>query len=53
MKVVVQSPDYPMQCMLGLYEFADGPEPPSPPDAYPKTASVEWFRGWRRPGDRA
>lgn len=46
-KVVEQSPDYPMQCMLGLYEFAEGPEPPSPPDSYPKTVAIEWFRGWR------
>ena len=47
-KVVEQSPDYAMQCMLGIYEFADGPEPPSPPDDYPKEFVVEWFRGWRR-----
>jgi Glycosyl hydrolases family 16 len=46
-KVVDQSPDYPMQFMLSLYEFADGPEPASPADRYPKVAVVEHFRGWR------
>ncbi|HSL76955.1 MAG TPA: glycoside hydrolase family 16 protein [Candidatus Limnocylindrales bacterium] len=46
-KVVEQSPAYPMQFMLSLYEFADGPEPASPRDAYPKVAIVERFRGWR------
>lgn len=47
-KVVPQSPAYPMQFMLGIYEFADGPEPPSPAAAYPKTLKVDWFRGCRR-----
>jgi hypothetical protein len=47
-KVVPQSPAYPMQFLLGLYEFADGPEPPSPTASYPKTVSVDWFRGYRR-----
>jgi hypothetical protein len=46
-KVAEQSPAYPMQFMLSLYEFADGPDPPSPPDAYPKIAVVERFRGSR------
>lgn len=46
-KSVDQAPDYPMQVMLSLYEFADGPEPPSPADCYPKVATVERFRGWR------
>ena len=46
-KVVEQSPSYPLQFMLSLYEFADGPEPASPPDAYPKVAVVEQFLGWR------
>ena len=46
-KVVHQSPAYPMQFMLDIYEFADGPEPPSPPDRYPKIFAVEWFRGYR------
>ena len=46
-KVVDQAPTYPMQVMLTLYEFADGPGPASAPDAYPKVAVVERFRGWR------
>ena len=46
-KVVRQSPSYPMQFMLDIYEFADGPELPSPPDRYPKVFAVEWFRGYR------
>lgn len=54
-KVVHQSPSYPMQFMLNIYEFADGPEPPSPPDRYPKEFVVECFRGHRPvtgPGSR-
>ncbi|HET9614298.1 MAG TPA: glycoside hydrolase family 16 protein [Candidatus Limnocylindrales bacterium] len=39
-----QSPAYPMQVMLGIYEFADGADPPSPADAYPKELVVDWFR---------
>ena len=46
-KVVLQSPDYPMQFMLDIYEFADGPDLPSPPDRYPKIFEVAWFRGYR------
>ena len=46
-KVVRQSPTYPMQFMLNIYEFADGPELPSPPDRYPKTFVVERFSGYR------
>ena len=46
-KVVAQSPAYPMQLMLTLYEFADGPAPPSTPGAYPRTFVVESFRGYR------
>ncbi len=46
-RVVEQSPSYPMQLMLGLYAFPaeDGGPPPGP---WPKRATVEWFRGWRR-----
>lgn len=47
-KVVDQSPDYPMQFMLGLYEFAETIERPSATDGYPKELVVERFRGWRR-----
>lgn len=49
-KLVPQSPAYPMQFLLGIYEFADGPEPPSPRARYPKVFEVDWFRGWRRAG---
>lgn len=45
--VVEQSPAYPMQVMLSIYEFATGPGPASPPGAYPKEFVVERFRGWR------
>ena len=36
-----------MQLMLDIFEFADGPAPPSPPDRYPKVFEVSWFRGYR------
>ena len=47
-KGVGQSPAYPMQFMLDIYEFADGPKLPSATDHYPKVFAVEWFRGYRR-----
>jgi glycosyl hydrolase family 16 len=47
-KVVRQSIAYPMQFMLGIYEFADGPDPGSPVERYPKEFVVDWFRAWRR-----
>ena len=47
-KVVRQSLDYPLQFLLGIYEFADGPQPASTPDRYPKQFEVDWFRGYRR-----
>ena len=45
-KVVEQAPDYPLQLMLGLYEF---PEPGAPrrAEAYPKELVVESVRGYR------
>lgn len=46
-RVVGQSPAYPMQLMLNIYELPDD-APPSPPDAYPKVFAVEWVRGWQR-----
>jgi hypothetical protein len=45
-KVVRQSPAYPMQFMLTIYEFADDPRLPFAPDRYPKTFVVERFRGY-------
>jgi peptidoglycan/xylan/chitin deacetylase (PgdA/CDA1 family) len=45
-KTVRQSPDYPMQFMLGLYEFpAEGAE--RRPESYPKEFVVDWVRGYR------
>jgi hypothetical protein len=49
-KVVRQSPAYPMQFMLGIYEFADGPELGSRADRYPKEFVIDWFRGYRAAG---
>jgi Glycosyl hydrolases family 16 len=46
-KVVNQSPAYPMQFMLGVYEFADGPELRSAADRYPKEFIIDSFRGYR------
>jgi hypothetical protein len=42
-RTVDQVPAYPMQVMLGLYEFRDGTSPSS----YPTVFEVEWFRCWR------
>lgn len=44
-KTVEQSPAYPMQFMLGIYEFAG--ETATPPGPYPKQFTVDYFRGWR------
>ena len=46
-KVARQSPGYPMQFMLGIYEFATGPERAAPRERYPKEFVVEQFRGYR------
>jgi Glycosyl hydrolases family 16 len=46
-KIVRQSPAYPMQFMLDIFEFADGPDLPSPLEEYPKSFVVESFRGYR------
>ncbi len=46
-KVVRQSPAYPMQFMLDIYEFGDDPSWPSARGRYPKTFVVEHFRGYR------
>ena len=46
-KVVAQSPAYPMQVMLNVYEFAADEALPSPPSGYPKVFEVSSFRGWR------
>ena len=46
-KVVRQSPGYPMQFMLDIFEFVDGSWPASAPEHYPKAFVVEHFRGYR------
>lgn len=46
-KTVGQSPAYPMQLMLSLYEFPAGGEAPG---RYPKAFVVDYVRGWRRTG---
>jgi beta-glucanase (GH16 family) len=45
-KVVRQSPAYPMQLMLNIYEFA-ADETARDPGGYPKAFEVDWVRGWR------
>jgi hypothetical protein len=49
-KYVDQSPDYPVQLMLSIFEFVDGPELASPLADYPKVFRVEWIRVWRDTG---
>jgi hypothetical protein len=46
-RTVRQSPGYPMQFMLGIYEFRD--ETGSPEGRYPKEFTVDYFRAYRRP----
>lgn len=41
-----QSPAYPLQLMLNLYELPDGT--PRDPAEYPLEAGVQWVREWRR-----
>jgi hypothetical protein len=45
-KTVPQSPQYPMQFMLGIYVFADD----TLQGTYPKRFAVDWFRAYRRRG---
>ena len=44
-KTVGQSPAYPMQFMLGIYEFEEPVT--APPHPYPKEFVVDYFRGYR------
>ena len=46
-KRVDQSPGYPMQFMLGIYEFADEGQAAWPAQPYPKEFIVDYFRGYR------
>lgn len=45
-KTVDQSPDYPMQLMLNIYEFP-APEGEAPTRPYPKEFAVDYVRGYR------
>ena len=46
-----QSPDYPMQLMLNIYEFPEADQS-RPPSAYPKEFVVDYVRGYElRQGD--
>jgi Glycosyl hydrolases family 16 len=46
-KLVEQSPAYPMQLMLGIYEFPDQGEASRPARPYPKEFVVDYLRGYR------
>jgi hypothetical protein len=48
-KVVEQSPAYPMQLMLGIYEFPDPTAQRRPPE-YPKAFVVDYVRAYRPAG---
>src|SRR3954452_24354909 len=47
-RTVRQGLDYPLQLMVDLFEFPEGPE--RDPAAYPKTGDVRAVRGYRRLG---
>jgi hypothetical protein len=46
-RTVDQSPAYPMQLMLGIYEFPGEPGATRPATAYPKELVVDYVRGYR------
>jgi beta-glucanase (GH16 family) len=46
-RTVEQSPAYPMQLMLGIYEFPDEPGRRDPAERYPKEFVVDYVRGYR------
>jgi len=47
-KTVDQSPPYPMQVMLDIFEFREPDAPRLTTDGYPKRFVVETFRGFKR-----
>jgi len=47
-RTIGQSPDYPMQFMLGLYEIPDYLIRTAEKPAWPVTAEVDYVRGYRR-----
>lgn len=46
-RTVHQSPRYPMQLMLNIYEFPDAGERPAHERPYPKEFAVDYVRGYR------
>lgn len=49
-RTIRQSPAYPLQFMLGIYERPaqrDGADVPEPPQAYPKTFTIDYFRAYQ------
>jgi hypothetical protein len=46
-KLVEQSPAYPLQLMLGVYEFPDQAQASRPARRYPKEFVVDYLRGYR------
>jgi beta-glucanase (GH16 family) len=49
-KTVEQAPRYPMQFMLGIYEFPDASQASPSTRSYPKQFVVDYFRGYRPSG---
>ena len=47
-KSVRQSPNYPMQLMLGIYEFDDARDQVAAEGSYPKEFIVDYVRGFRQ-----
>jgi hypothetical protein len=47
---VDQSPQYPMQFMLGIYERPEEVVAGGGPEPWPRVMEVDWFRGYRRTG---
>ncbi len=49
-RTIEQSPSYPMQFMLGIYERpeqSDGIVVRNPPELYPKTFTIDYFRAYQ------
>jgi hypothetical protein len=46
-RTVGQSPAYPMQLMLGIYEFRPDDDATRPGQDYPKSFAVDYVRGYR------
>lgn len=47
-RTIAQSPRYPMQLMLNLYELPDALTPESKKTPFPKTMTVDYVRGYRK-----